>query len=267
LNQEKGWKTPLAGLAIGNGIYDPNIQFPSVANYSHVWGIIDSVEYQEVQANVSKCLSIANHASTLEQLDYAADLCVNTTNNVYSVFGGNIFQYNVYELDGNAFNDMTNQLQEYFAQSDIPQSLHTQGEPWKSSDGTSVPNPVYNNLKYDIVLNNSAEIVFDLLSGGLPILFYNGQLDGSVCNNLGNSACLNQMNWKGEWINLPKTAWGRTGSDGCTTCGYVKQSSDKLLTYFVVSDSGHLVPMDQPQTSLNMLRNWIENGTWDNCGC
>ena len=45
--------------------------------------------------------------------------------------------------------------------------------------------------------------------------------------------------------------------------GYVKESMDKQLTYLVVSDSGHLVPYDQPFSILEIVYNWLQNGLWD----
>ena len=107
-------------------------------------------------------------------------------------------------------------------------------------------------------MNNSASIIPYILSNNVRILFYNGQLDGSICNNYGNQACLNQLNYKGEWITMQRYSYKLNGINA----GYVKQSTDKLLTYFVVSDSGHLVPYDQPYTSLMMIKNYVDNQPW-----
>ena len=177
---------------------------------------------------------------------------------MYSVYGGNIFQYNVYELNANVFDDITENIGIYLGQSNVARAIHTEGIEWKSSDGTSSPNPVYEHLKYDIVMNNSAQIIPHILENGVRVLFYNGQLDGSICNNFGNQACLNQLNYNGEWITLNQYPYFIDG----VNAGYVKQSKDELLTYFVVSDSGHLVPYDQPYTSLVMIKNFVENEPW-----
>ena len=83
-------------------------------------------------------------------------------------------------------------------------------------------------------------------------------LDGSICNNYGNQQCLNQLNYNGEWIELERDVFDING----VTAGYVKQSTDELLTYFVASDSGHLVPYDQPYTSLLMIKTFINNEAW-----
>jgi len=245
---------PLQGLAIGNGIYDPYIQFRSAPTYAFNLGIIDQQQYEVISENVNDCLNLASTDPYT-----AADECVTITNDIYSVYGGNIFQYNVYILNADVFDSITADIGNYLGQKSVAQAIHTYGiSTWKSSDGTSSPNPVYEALKYDIVMNNSAEIIPHILANDVRILFYNGQLDGSICNNYGNQACLNQLNYEGEWITLKKYAYKLNG----VTAGYVKQSSDKLLTYFVVSDSGHLVPYDQPYSSLMMIKNYVDNEPW-----
>jgi len=245
---------PLAGLAIGNGIYDPYIQFRSAPLYAHSLGIIDEAQTQLISRNVDDCLALA-----ADDPYTAADECVAVTNDIYGVFGGNIFQYNVYVLDAGLFDGITANIAAYLAQDAVAGAIHTKGiSTWKSSDGTSAPNPVYEALKYDIVMNNSAEIIPRILDKGYRILFYNGQLDGSICNNYGNQACLNQLNYMGDWVQRERAVFQLDG----VTAGYVKTSADGLLTYFVVSDSGHLVPYDQPYSSLMMIKTFVNQEPW-----
>ena len=165
----------------------------------------------------------------------------------------------MYILDANLFDTITDNIGTYLGQKSVAEAIHTYGiSTWMSTDGTTKPNPVYNALKYDIVMNNSAQIIPHILDNNIRILFYNGQLDGSICNNYGNQQCLNQLNYKGEWYGLNRYSFQING----VNAGYVKQSSDKLLTYFVVSDSGHLVPYDQPYSSLVMIRNYVDHLPW-----
>ena len=51
---------PLAGLAIGNGIYDPYIQFRSGPEYAFNLGILDKQEYELISQNVDDCLALAS---------------------------------------------------------------------------------------------------------------------------------------------------------------------------------------------------------------
>lgn len=246
----------LHGLVIGNGIWNPFLQFPSSAQYAYNLGIINKYQKLEVDTAVNKCLFEEKNCTK------AAMDCETVTNNIYHTMGGGIFQYNVNKLDEGIFDDISANIALYLGQSSVQKALHTLGVPWKSSDGTSSPNPVNNALYCDIMEDN-AEFVNEIISNDIRILFYNGQLDGSICNNYGNQLCLNQLNYSGNWEQRPKYAYQLMQGGKNLTAGYAMESEDKMLTYFVVSDSGHLVPYDQPENILKIIYNWVVNGSWN----
>lgn len=248
----------LAGLAIGNGHYDPNIMFKKGPLYAYNMGIIDEYEYNQTIQTVNYCLNLVS-----TNCELASDICLNVTNNIYSIEGGNIFQYNILILDGSQFDLISDNIAKYLNQSSVTKAIHTQNiSLWKSSDGTSSPNPVFNSLKCDIVYNNSAQIIPQILNKTTRILFYNGQFDGSVWGNGQNQACLNQFNYKGTWIKLPRYPFYTNYTGKKLVAGYSKQSIDGLLTYFVISDSGHLVPYDVPQNAYSMITTFVDNKPW-----
>lgn len=253
---------PLKGLAIGNGQYNPYVQMLAGPEYAHSWGILDANEYNNVTTIVTGCLNMATtgvNSNNKTMINQASDICVNITNNIYGNSTGDRFQYNVLYLDQMVFNEQTVALTSYLSKKDVKEAIHTVGIDFMSSDGTSSPNPVYNALRYDVMLNNSANIFPMLIENNIPILFYNGQLDGSIWGNLGNSRCLDEWNYKGNWVVLEKTVWkGNLFANGDVS-GYVKQSDDKMLTYFVVVNSGHLVPFDQPMSALDMIYTWLND--------
>ena len=39
--------------------------------------------------------------------------------------------------------------------------------------------------------------------------------------------------------------------------GYSTMSTDGMLQYFVVADSGHLVPYNQPNSILDVIHKWV----------
>eukprot|EP01084_Bolivina_argentea_P279997 478752_1 len=197
------------GLAIGNGIYDPFIQFHSSPYYAFINGIIDYGQYQYIDEIVTGCLKNASNAAKtmdIKALNESANVCLNITNAVYEQYGGNIFQYDIRVNNPHEFDGITANIANYLGQSSVVNDIHTEGITWKSSDGTSAPNPVANALNYDIVLNNSASIIPQVLSKHTRILFYNGQFDGSIWGNIGNQACLAQFNYKGTWNGLQRKA-------------------------------------------------------------
>lgn len=97
-----------------------------------------------------------------------------------------------------------------------------------------------------------------------PILFFNGVYD-LTCNHAGNERFLDMLPWQHtkDWITSKRYAWDATNGNKVTSkpAGYVK--SFKNLIFLKVMDSGHMVPMDQPEVALDMMRTLIhDNGSF-----
>lgn len=99
------------------------------------------------------------------------------------------------------------------------------------------------------------EISKSLISG-VRALFFNGAYD-VICNHVGNERALMRLEWPGQkdFINSPRGVWLPRGSE--KPGGYSK--SDGQLTYLIVLDSGHMVPMDVPSNALEMISRFLEN--------
>merc|ERR1719336_884761 len=85
-------------------------------------------------------------------------------------------------------------------------------------------------------------------------LIYAGNMDLSTCNPLGVSRALESMQWPGveEFKDAPRCVWHVDGkSAGITQRG-------GRLTWLVLLNSGHLVPMSQPRRALEMARLLID---------
>lgn len=100
------------------------------------------------------------------------------------------------------------------------------------------------------------------------MLVYSGQYD-MVCHHLGTEKSLEQLQWSGQkdfnqakrgvWVVDRRPAVTNHLLLYLTTSfsqGYVKSSRN--LQSLLVLDAGHMVPMDQPRTSLNMISRFIE---------
>eukprot|EP01084_Bolivina_argentea_P279994 478748_1 len=260
----KGTNMNLKGLAIGNGHYDPNIMVVAGPNYAFATGILDAQQHEYIANQVKYGMGLVDE-NNITQCNMATDIVLNVTNNIYSIYGGNIFQYDIRVLNAAQFDIMSDNIASYLAMNDTVEAIHSLGIEWKDSDGTTSDNPVFDALKCDVVLNNSAILIPQILGSGVRILFYNGQFDGSIWGNIGNQACLAQFNYKGTWNGLQRKAhFTNVNGNGAIVSGYVKHSEEEvpMLTYFVISNSGHLVPYDQPENSLDMITTWIENTGW-----
>lgn len=109
---------------------------------------------------------------------------------------------------------------------------------------------VFDHLTGDFMYPVVSEVEYLLNSTDVKVFVYSGQMD-LVGNALGTEAWINSMNWS----RLPDFQKSRrmlfAGSVGHPK-GYIKSLDN--LTVFWIMDAGHLVPMDQPELALKMLR-------------
>jgi len=111
---------------------------------------------------------------------------------------------------------------------------------------------VYNALSIDFMKSDCVARVEYVLTK-IPVLIYNGQNDLIVPNpatsrwvyalNYANSADYRKADFT-PWLIEKKVV------------GYKKTAGN--LEYRIVNQAGHLVPMDQPVSALDMLRSFVE---------
>nr|KYP68582.1 Serine carboxypeptidase-like 49 [Cajanus cajan] len=110
---------------------------------------------------------------------------------------------------------------------------------------------VHNAMREDWMRNLEGGIP-SLLEDGIKMLVYVGDKD-LICNWLGNSRWVHAMEWSGQ------NAFGTSLTlkyvvDGAEA-GFLKSYGP--LTFLRIFDAGHLVPMDQPNIALEMLKGWM----------
>ena len=91
---------------------------------------------------------------------------------------------------------------------------------------------------------------------GVPVLFFEGDLD-FIVNYVGMERALGNMTWNGSTgfsSNLNLTSWTYNPAPDKIEVNGGLQISDRGLTYIRVFNSGHLVPLDQPQASSAIFR-------------
>jgi cathepsin A (carboxypeptidase C) len=92
--------------------------------------------------------------------------------------------------------------------------------------------------------------IADLLNGGIPALIYAGDVD-YICNYLGNQAWTYSLDWNGGNQFRKATPHDWKG------VGLARTAGD--FTFLQVYDAGHMVPSDQPQVALDMIKTFISN--------
>lgn len=132
--------------------------------------------------------------------------------------------------------------------------MHVGNQKWNNGDGTSNPNPVtiaLNKTLMDPVL----PYLETILDHGVPLRIYDGVLDGSSCNHVSVFKALTMVQWAGReaFLSAERTKWNVPGEKH--PAGYVQTGGG--LSFVWVANSGHLVPTDQPEAALEMLREFL----------
>lgn len=92
----------------------------------------------------------------------------------------------------------------------------------------------------------------EMLEAGVRVMIYAGDKD-LICNVLGNRRWVDSLKWSGseEWGNARNKTWKVDGK----SAGLVTEVGP--LSFVVVNDAGHMVPMDQPANALDMLKKFV----------
>jgi cathepsin A (carboxypeptidase C) len=92
------------------------------------------------------------------------------------------------------------------------------------------------------------------LNAGFPALVYTGDVD-FICNYLGNQAWTLALEWnyKDDFNTAEPHDWNNGK-------GLARESNN--LTFLQVYDAGHMVPSDQPEASLDMLKTFLSGGAF-----
>ncbi|KAL7689348.1 putative peptidase S10, serine carboxypeptidase, alpha/Beta hydrolase [Plasmopara halstedii] len=244
----------LTGLAIGNGDMWPVLQTRSVPDFAIALGLIDSEQYEEANAQISVCEELHRQRRDVD----AYQICQAVTRKIYKA-AGSPFIYDIRE-SVDSIKDLSATLSSYFNDDAVRRALNVPpGTPWKSIDelvdDTSPSAPaVLRNLQKDQMLDVPIGVFRDLLDN-YKFLFYAGNMDGSVCNNLGVGRIIDRLAWSdtAKYRVAVRQPWKVDGR----VAGLVKSAGN--MSYVVVLNSGHLVPADQPEASLDMMRRFVNN--------
>ncbi|KAL9261459.1 Serine carboxypeptidase-like 48-like protein [Drosera capensis] len=238
----------LKGFAIGNGLTDPEIQYAAYADYAFDNGVITETDYKSISKMVSPCQEAIRLCST--EGDNAClsayVVCTNIFNKIMDIAG----QINYYDIrkkcDTDLCYDFSN-MEKLLNEKTVRGALGVGNLEFVSCSST-----VYEAMQNDWMKNLEAGIP-TLLEDGIKVLVYAGEYD-LICNWLGNSRWVHAMEWSGkkEFKAAATESFVVAGAEA----GLMK--SHGRLTFLKVHDAGHMVPMDQPKVSLEMLNRWIQ---------
>ena len=133
---------------------------------------------------------------------------------------------------------------------DVRRALHVEESTQRFKE---CADPPFDALSHQDGKGATEELAY-VLEAGIRVLVYSGQYD-LICNHLGTETALRELQWSG------KDTWGKAHPGVWQVkhqpAGYSRQYRN--LQFLVVLNSGHMVPMDQPEIALEMFKTFLGN--------
>jgi len=248
-------KLNLAGVAVGNGMTEPKVQFESfaeMANYnSHGIKTVSDEAYQRMKDATPQCITMIEGCNDELQTGLqehfhcqaAYQYCMSSIVNEYYATGLNPYDIRLECGDNPLCYDFSS-VEHFLNLDSTKTTLHVS----ESSPAWQTCNNAINKQFTPDWMKGFASEVTTLLEGGIDVLIYAGDLD-FVCNYMGNKAWTTELEWEhqSEFAEAEDHHWNNESGMAKTAKG---------LTFIQVYDAGHMVPSDQPEVALDMIKSF-----------
>ncbi|XP_055918950.1 venom serine carboxypeptidase-like [Eupeodes corollae] len=237
---------PLRGMAIGNGLSDPQNQM-NYGDYLYQLGLIDSNGRRKFEIEEKKGIDCI-HKRDMDCAFDVFDSLINMDETSYGSLFRNLTGYEQYFNYLKTKPDDGDAVMGEFLQSALTRrAIHVGNKTFHDLEGE---NKVEKYLKKD-VMDSVAPWVAELLDNGLKVCIYNGQLDIIVAYPLTmNYVQKLKFNSAEIYKNASREIWWVDGE----VAGYKKQAGN--LTEMLVRNAGHMAPMDQPKWMFDLISNF-----------
>ncbi|KAM4034109.1 retinoid-inducible serine carboxypeptidase [Anomaloglossus baeobatrachus] len=253
------------GVALGDSWISPIDSVLSWGPYLYSISLLDDTGLQEVQAAASAvqdALAKGQFTMATDLWSTAEDVIEQNTDgvNFYNILSkeslmtgraatyaaelsrpsiGRLFQRHVQPLHGDVLDELMNGPIRKLLKI-IPDSVRWGGQAAM----------VFENMAGDF-MKPVVDVVDELLSAGINVTVYNGQLD-LIVDTVGQESWVKQLQWKKQET-FRSLRWKPLHlGGGDETAAFYK--SHENFTFYWILKAGHMVPADQPWTSLQMLR-------------
>ncbi|CAI5977499.1 unnamed protein product [Closterium sp. NIES-65] len=248
--RKEGLPINLKGVAIGNGMTHPEVQFPSYPVFAHSRGLLSDAQLHHFQLFSKPCHFAAHSCGESGRISCGAAfiICEQFWSSVYAATGsGTLNPYDVrIECGDDPLCYDMSAADKFLALPWVRKALGVGDRKWESCSSR-----VYHAMLFDF-MRDLAPKVPHLLAADVRVLVYAGDAD-YICNWIGNSWWVNSMKWPGM-DRYAKAPWQPFVVNG-QTAGSARIAEP--LSFLRVHEAGHMVPMDQPEASLEMLRRFI----------
>ena len=253
----------IEGAAIGNGWTDPYHQYAG-AEAAYGAGIIDLSQKRALDEKEKQC------QSQLDKGNLNVKVCMDLVDAI--VAQSNTGQGHVLVYDNRKYGvpfppgkyDVERYLggDKYANSSDqqknlsmkVLESIHATEAAVADQHYLECTDPPYFALRHQDGLGVIPQVE-SLLERNIRLLFFNGMND-LICNHVGNEVLIEKLNWSkiDEWKMSKRYIWRSNNAKEPT--GYMREYAN--LSYLKLREAGHMVPMDQPEVALSMIRLFLQ---------
>lgn len=248
----------LKGMSVGNGLTNPEVQYAWYPEFTYNFTmeklgkpVITEEAYAKMKAQVPGCIALIKKCQTGS--DFSCKLAQSTCNSEmmgpYSATGLNSYDIREPCAVPPLCYDFSN-IDKYLAQPEVLQALgiNTDKSEWSEC------NFDVNSMFSADWMKNFHTVLPDMLYSGIRVLIYAGDCD-FVCNWIGNKEWTKALDWRGHdaYNSAPDKDW----MYGDKVVGEARSAQG--LTFLKILDAGHMVPLDQPEYSLEMLKIFIHD--------
>jgi len=264
--QHQGFGARLEGVGIGNGLVSPAEQFPSkpVMAYngggktgSLHSGFVNVTEFKDMEAALPKCEALMHKCQQAEKHQMWPCLSAYMFCSMTELAPVKWSHLNPYDLrrpcevEPMCYNESL--TTEYLNDPKVQKALgFEQFRPWAACNQTvNIPFVTSGDFFRDL-----RPQVIELLAAGVGVLVYNGD-DDFMCDWVGSKWWMENLHWPHgkEWAHTPDEQLLMDGQDH----GRVRSAAN--FTFVQIYKAGHMVPMDQPKVSVEMVRQFIRPGS------
>jgi len=250
-------KINLQGLAVGNGLTDPAVQYPFYADmaYKNTYGVeaVSEADYEKMKKESPRCVKGIEACQKITAACAPAQtVCNQAQVGPYEASGLNPYDVRIKcDVPGLCYDFSV--ATEWLNLDDTRTAL---GVTSASTAWASCNMKVNQQFASDWMKSQEYTIP-PLLAAGVRTLIYAGDAD-FICNWMGNKAWTVALPWPGhdDFAAAPDHDWVVGGSKAGTA------RSSGGLTFLQVNGAGHMVPMDQPANALAMVNTFLSAGSF-----
>jgi len=247
-------KINLQGVAVGNGLTDPEIQYayyPEMAsstnNHSAALGKLATALMKAAVKPCVKKINECNEGNESSACSSAYTTCNLALTSPYQATGLNPYDMRIKCAVKPLCYDFSD-VGTYLARADVRAAIGVGDREWSSC------NMQVNQMFSGDWMKNYQQELPDLLADDIRVLIYAGDQD-YICNWLGNKAWTLAMDWSGKDAFNAATDDAFRNADGLEV-GKIRSSGG--FSFLQIYQAGHMVPLDQPEVALHMVRTFTQ---------